>query len=74
MSTASDVGRERCDAAHVPALCRGLTDWYGSAQGVNFYLQAIQLGRQPIRPPGPPDKVAHLLAAAETTRLRDGDL
>ncbi|MFI7510665.1 hypothetical protein ACIBSS_27990 [Micromonospora aurantiaca] len=74
MNPATDTGRARYDATDVPALRRGLADWYGSAQGVNFYLQAIQLGRQPIRPPGPPDKVAHLLAAAETTRLRDGDL
>ncbi len=51
---------------------RELADWYGGPPGVQYYFNAIQLDRQPIRPPGPPEKVARLLAAAEATRLRDG--
>ncbi|MDP9818352.1 hypothetical protein [Spirilliplanes yamanashiensis] len=64
----------RFDAADVPVLRRELADWYGGPQGVMYYRNAIELGRQEVRPPGPPDKVAALLAGAEATRLREGDL
>jgi hypothetical protein len=70
----STSGSTRYAPGDVAGLRRELADWYGGPQGVNYYLQAIALGRQPIRPPGPPDKVAQLLAAAEATRLREGDL
>jgi hypothetical protein len=62
------------DAGSVPALRRELANWYGGPQGVQYYLNAITLGRQQIRPPGPPEKVATTLATAEATRLRDGEL
>lgn len=64
----------RYTAGDVPALRRNLVDWYGGPQGVQFYLDAIRQGHQPIRPAGPPALVARQLAATETARLRDGDL
>jgi hypothetical protein len=41
---------------------------------VQYYFNAITLGKQQIKPPGPPDQVARQLAAAEAARLRLGDL
>lgn len=64
----------RLQAAGVPALRRQLADWYGGPQGAQSYHQAIALGQQALRPPGPPQEAAAQLAAAETARLRDGDL
>lgn len=61
-------------AGDVPALRRDLADWYGGPQGVQYYANAIALGQQEIRPPGPAERVSAQLAAAETARLRDGDL
>lgn len=64
----------RFTAADVAGLRRELADWYGGPTGVQYYHNAIILGQQQIRPPGPPERVARQLAAAEATRLREGDL
>jgi hypothetical protein len=64
----------RFTAGDVPGLRRDLADWYGGQQGVQFYFNAIQAGQQHLRPPGPADRVAVQLAAAETARLREADL
>ena len=64
----------RYTAGDVPGLRRDLVDWYGGQQGVQFYFNAIQMGQQGLRPPGPAGQVSRQLAAAETERLRDGDL
>jgi hypothetical protein len=58
----------------VPSLRRELADYYGGAGGVYYYRTAIDMGRQHIRPSGPSDIAAAMLADAEATRLRDGDL
>ncbi len=39
-----------------------------------YYLNAITLGSQKLKPPGPPERGAAQLAAAEAARLRLGDL
>ncbi|BEL04987.1 hypothetical protein Q0Z83_031780 [Actinoplanes sichuanensis] len=64
----------RYTAGDVPGLRRDLADWYGGTQGTQFYYNAILMGQQQLKPPGPPERVAPALAAAETARLRDGDL
>ena len=64
----------RYTAAEVPGLRRDLAEWYGSPSGVQYYYQALLIGQQQIRPPGPPDRVARHLAAGEAGRLREGDL
>lgn len=69
-----DDAGPRYTASDVPRLRRDLAEWYGGPNGVGYYQQAIQLGRQPMRPPGPAAQAARHLAAAETARLRDGDL
>lgn len=61
-------------AGDVPALRRNLADWYGGPQGVQFYLLAIDMGKQHIRPAGPAAQVAPHLATMEAQRLRDADL
>lgn len=73
MTAPQQDSQPRYTASDVPALRRSLADWYGT-QGTQFYYNAITLGQQPIRPPGPAGPVARQLAAAETGRLRDGDL
>lgn len=65
---------DRYTAAEVAGLRRELADWYSSPAGIQSYYQALLLGQQQIRPPGPPARVAVQLAAAEGHRLRDGDL
>jgi hypothetical protein len=64
----------RFTAGSVPGLRRELADFYGSPRGTRLYFSAILADRQPLRPPGPPEQVAPLLAASEATRLREGDL
>jgi len=64
----------RYTAGDVPGLRRNLADWYGGTQGTQFYYNALLMGQQAVRPPGPPERVAPQLAEAETTRLREGDL
>ena len=61
-------------AGDVPGLRRDLADWYGGQQGVQFYVNAIEGGHQHLCPPGPPARAGRELAAAETARLREGDL
>lgn len=64
-------------AREVPSLRRELAEWYASPAGVQYYYNAVVMGQQAIRPPGPPgppEKVASQLAASEADRLRNGDL
>jgi hypothetical protein len=59
--------------ADVAMLRRELAEWC-AASGATSYLQMIMLGRQVICPPGSPQSAARILAAMETTRLREADL
>jgi hypothetical protein len=74
MPYAGSASAPQFAAVDVPALRRELADFYGGPQGVMYYGNAIALGRQQNRPPGPPARVAGLLAGAEAMRLREGDL
>jgi hypothetical protein len=60
-------------ADEVPVLRRQLAEWCAD-RGVAYYRQMIMLGRQPVRPAGPPAAAAASLAAEETRRLHVADL
>lgn len=68
-----DMDYPRFTAEDVAGLRRSLAEWYFE-HGVTFFHQAILMGQQAVRPPGPADRVAALMAASEVHRLRDGDL
>jgi len=60
-------------AADVPRLRRELADWIAT-RGPDHYAEMIRLGKQPVRPPGPPGIVGTRLAHDEAKRLTDADL
>ncbi|GIG67779.1 hypothetical protein Pen01_40740 [Phytomonospora endophytica] len=61
-------------ATSVPVLRRLAREHYNAPDGVQFFYDAIKTGQQPIRPPGPDERVARLLAAAEANRLEQAEL
>lgn len=59
----------------VARLRRELIAWNAAGgRGEAAYLEAILLGRQPVKPPGRPDVVAAVLAECERQRLEAADL
>lgn len=60
-------------AADVPALRRRIAEWTAE-RGADNYTEMIHIGKQMVRPPGPPERVGQWLAEQESKRLAEGDL
>jgi hypothetical protein len=64
----------RCpEAKQLPELRGKLASWLAE-RGSGFYLEALLVGSQQLRPPGPLDSSASRLAEQERRRIADGEL
>jgi hypothetical protein len=70
---ASDHTKTTIAAADVPALRREIAEWT-TTRGADNYTEMIHIGKQVVRPPGPPEQVGRWLADEEVKRLANGDL
>lgn len=69
----SAVQRDHLAPADVPALRRRIAEWTAE-RGASNYTEMIHIGKQMVRPPGPPEQVGQWLAEQESKRLAEGDL